>query len=48
MKKAGAIVICCLVLQIAQSEILTLAMLSLGGLYLSIRLICEAGERGVL
>ena len=48
MKKIFAILICCIVLQIAQCELLTLSVLALAGLRFTFWLIIKAGERGVL
>ncbi len=48
MKKIFAILICCVVLQIAQSELLTLGVLCVAGLWLALRVIVLAGEKGVL
>ena len=48
MKKTGLVVIVCAVLQIVQSEILTLAVLGLAGMAFALLLICKAGERGIL
>ena len=48
MKKIVAALICGVVLQIAQSAVLTLAVFSLCGLVFALRLIGEAGKRGVL
>ena len=48
MKKACAIVICCVVLQIAQSAVLTLAVLSVVVFILVGRFLIAAGVRGLL
>ena len=48
MKKAGIAAVICIVLQIAQSELLTLGVLCIAGLWLALRVIVLAGEKGVL
>lgn len=48
MKKACAIVACCIVLQIAQNAVLTLAVLSVATFLLVGRFLIAAGEEGLL
>ena len=48
MKKVGAILISCGVLQIVQNELLTLEVLCVGAMILIGRVLLEAGARGVL
>lgn len=48
MKKAAAIVIGCVVLQIAQCAVLTLAVFSVAMFILVSRFLIAAGKRGLL
>ena len=46
--KTPIAIICAVLALLMKSEILTLALLTIGGLYLAGRLLYEAGERGLL